>query len=189
MLKQHDDEPLAAPEKSYLDPNDPLIDFSYLADSEALNADGEGDDLVVLFNLGGHHVPHSGDIPNTLMHTSASSVVLSPFNFFDEDVSKHARQGVRVDGRANTGDDGWEKGVRWFGGGYGHDEREEAEAEEITLDVRRDLEPGLEGYFQEDEKGTVKGNKVGGGLLGLFEPREEFKARLEELRLRKSERE
>jgi len=59
----------------------------------------EEEDLVVYFNLGGHHVPTSQDVPNTLMHTSASSVMFVPFNYFDEDVSRAVRQGVRVDRR------------------------------------------------------------------------------------------
>ena len=191
VIKQHDDEPLAAHEKNYLDPNDPLIDFSCLADGEELNVGEDGDDLVVLFNLGGHHVPHSGDVPNTLMHTSASSVVLSPFNFWDEDVSKGRRQGVRVDGRGNDrrdgGGEGWEKGVRWFGGRYGRRDVEGVDGdEEVRLRVGRDLEPSLEKYFEEDAvKGGVVGNKVGGGLLGLFGSREEMKSRLEELRRQK----
>lgn len=54
-------------------------------------------DSVIWFNLGGHHVPHSGDIPNTLQHTSASSIILAPFNFHDRDASRKSSQGVRVD--------------------------------------------------------------------------------------------
>jgi hypothetical protein len=52
---------------------------------------------VIYFNLGSHHVPHSGDIPNTLMHTSASSVMFTPFNFHDRDPSRHSVQGVRLE--------------------------------------------------------------------------------------------
>jgi primary-amine oxidase len=51
---------------------------------------------VVYFNLGGHHVPHSGDIPNTLMHTSASSIMFTPFNFHDRDPSRKSAQGVKL---------------------------------------------------------------------------------------------
>ena len=116
VLKQKDSEPMGAHYLNYLSPHKPLVDFEDLADGEALNphidgdeSEGEGDDLVVYFNLGGHHVPSSSDIPNTLMHTSASSVVLSPFNYFDEDVSVHWRQG---------GEGGWGgEGGGWVGGG------------------------------------------------------------------------
>jgi hypothetical protein len=51
---------------------------------------------VVFFNLGMHHVPHSGDIPNTLMHTSSSSVMFTPFNFHSRDPSRLTSQGVEL---------------------------------------------------------------------------------------------
>ncbi|EXJ64035.1 hypothetical protein A1O7_00370 [Cladophialophora yegresii CBS 114405] len=96
VLRNHPDtEPSSAHENNYLEPLAPLVDFTKMVDSE----DIEGEDLVVYFNLGGHHVPTSQDVPNTLMHTSASSVVFMPFNYFDEDVSRAWRQGVRVDRR------------------------------------------------------------------------------------------
>ena len=171
VLKQKDSEPIGAHYLNYLSPHKPLVDFEDLADGETLNPNiggeeggGEGDDLVLYFNLGGHHVPSSSDVPNTLMHTSASSVVLSPFNYFDEDVSVHWRQGVRVDGKARGGV-GLGEGVRWFGGRYGA----QKEDREMVLDVQRDLEPSLEAYFDEgrDRSGMGK-NRVGGGLWGLF---------------------
>ena len=70
---------------------------------------------VIYFNLGSHHVPHSGDIPNTLMHTSASSVMFTPFNFHDRDPSRHSVQGVRL----NLG--GERPEPRYFGGRYEKD--------------------------------------------------------------------
>lgn len=57
---------------------------------------------VIFFNLGMHHVPHSGDIPNTLMHTSSSSVMFTPFNFHDRDPSRLTSQGVQLDVKAKT---------------------------------------------------------------------------------------
>ena len=67
---------------------------------------------VVFFNLGHHHVPHSGDIPNTLMHTSASSVMFTPFNFHDSDPTRHSAQGVKV----ASGDKKMK--ARYYGGRY-----------------------------------------------------------------------
>ena len=67
---------------------------------------------VIYFNLGSHHVPHSGDLPNTLMHTSASSVMFTPFNFNDRDPSRRSSQGVRVD--KNNG----RSSPRYFGTTY-----------------------------------------------------------------------
>ena len=71
-------------------------------------------DRVIFFNLGHHHVPHSGDIPNTLMHTSASSVMFTPFNFHDSDPTRLSAQGVRIDTEDET------TKVRYYGGRY-HD--------------------------------------------------------------------
>ena len=164
ILKNHPStEPAAAHPLNYLSPADPLIDFAKIANDEALNDEhAGGDDLVVYFNLGGHHVPQSGDIPNTLMHTSASSVLLSPFNYFDEDVSKYSRQGVRVD--ANTREDvGWVEGMRVVGGG-----RYDEMGEEVVLSVKDDLEPKVDGYFKGEERGENVGKRVGGGLWGLW---------------------
>ena len=70
---------------------------------------------VIYFNLGSHHVPHSGDIPNTLMHTSASSVMFTPFNFHDRDPSRHSVQGVRLNLRGERPE------PRYFGGRYEKD--------------------------------------------------------------------
>lgn len=41
-------------------------------------------------------MPHSGDVPNTLMHTSATSVMFIPHNFADRDPSRETVQGVRL---------------------------------------------------------------------------------------------
>ena len=70
---------------------------------------------VIYFNLGSHHVPHSGDIPNTLMHTSASSVMFTPFNFHDRDPSRHSVQGVRLNLEGERPE------PRYFGGRYEED--------------------------------------------------------------------
>lgn len=97
VVRQKDEEPRGADPLSYLDTRNPLIDFTKIADSESLEHDEEYDgDLVVYFNVGSHHIPHSGDIPNTLMHTSASSVMFVPHNFADRDPSRESVQGVRL---------------------------------------------------------------------------------------------
>ena len=93
IVRQHDTEPRSASELAFLDPDSPLIDFAKFLDGESVSQE----DLVAYFNLGSHHVPHSGDIPNTLSHTAASSVMFAPFNYFDYDVSRDTRQGVRID--------------------------------------------------------------------------------------------
>lgn len=94
VLRNHpDSEPSSGHHLNTITPFDPLVDFEKMVDGE----DTEEEDLVVYFNLGGHHIPTSQDIPNTLMHTSASSVMFVPFNYFDADVSRAVRQGVRID--------------------------------------------------------------------------------------------
>lgn len=67
-------------------------------------------DSVVWFNLGNHHVPNTGDIPNTLMTTSASSVMFTPHNYHIRDRSRALTNGVRVE----TQGDGSYK-ARYFG--------------------------------------------------------------------------
>lgn len=67
---------------------------------------------MVYFNLGSHHVPHSGDIPNTLMHTSASSIMFTPFNFNDRDPSRKSVQGVKIIKNGNSAQ------PKYFGGTY-----------------------------------------------------------------------
>jgi primary-amine oxidase len=70
-----------------------MANHETLEHDEGSSYDG---DLVVYFNVGAHHLPHSGDIPNTLMHTSATSVMFIPHNFNDRDPSRESVQGVRL---------------------------------------------------------------------------------------------
>ena len=109
VVKQKDTEPKSASPWNYLHPKDPLVDFSKFVNppEEVVQ-----EDLVIYFNLGSHHVPHSGDIPNTLMHTSATSVMFAPFNFHDRDASRRSVQGVRLE----LGDAGPQP--NYFGGRY-----------------------------------------------------------------------
>ncbi|RFU26755.1 hypothetical protein B7463_g9580, partial [Scytalidium lignicola] len=106
VVKQKDTEPMSANYLNFLDPMDPLVDFSKFVDGE----DIEQEDLVIYFNLGTHHVPHSGDIPNTLMHISSSSVMFTPFNFHDRDPSRRSVQGVKL-GLSQRGTE-----AKYFGG-------------------------------------------------------------------------
>ncbi|KAF7187989.1 Amiloride-sensitive amine oxidase [copper-containing] [Pseudocercospora fuligena] len=97
VLRQKDTEPRSADPLNYLEPIEPIINFDKMADHESLqHGDDYNGDLVLYFNLGAHHIPHSGDVPNTLMHTSASSVMFVPHNFHDRDPSRESVQGVRL---------------------------------------------------------------------------------------------
>lgn len=150
VTRQKDSEPRAADPLNYLRPLDPIIDFNKIANGEELDEGGE--DVVVWFNLGAHHIPHSGDVPNTLMHTSASSVMFIPHNFLDRDASRESVQGVRVQLKGKDSSGGFagdleqkvdlrarrEQGpkMEYFGGTY---------REGLKVEVG-ELEPGLEGF-------------------------------------------
>lgn len=43
-----------------------------------------------------HHVPHTGDLPNTVFTTAQSSVMITPHNYFYGDISRHSSQMIRV---------------------------------------------------------------------------------------------
>jgi len=130
--------------------------------------DGENiaqEDLVVFFNLGGHHVPTSGDVPNTLMHTSASSVMFVPWNWGESDLSRETVSGVRVGREVGEGENnnnnnnqnkkkkekeeknGTKRKVKYFGGRY------ELEDHEKGVFVGREgLEPDVSWYGRKEEE-------------------------------------
>ncbi|KAL3419435.1 copper amine oxidase [Phlyctema vagabunda] len=129
IVKQKDTELKSTSQFNALDIHNPLIDFSQYVNGENI----EQEDLVIYFNLGGHHVPHSGDIPNTLMHTSASSIMFVPHNFHDRDPSRQSSTGVRLDvaNRSNT---------KYYGGRIKED-----------LKVKlSDIEPDMRDYNAKD---------------------------------------
>lgn len=111
VTKQKDTEPRSTSPLNGLTPDEPLIRFDRFLNNESL----VDEDLyvfttrlggcswrltrsrVIWFNTGNHHVPHSGDIPNMLMTTSASSVMFAPHNYHRSDRSRALTGGVRVD--------------------------------------------------------------------------------------------
>ncbi|KZL83511.1 copper amine oxidase [Colletotrichum incanum] len=92
ITAQHDTEPRSAYPFNAHDLYNPPIDFDRFFDSENLNQT----DLVVWFNLGMYHLPHSGDLPNTLTTTAHAGVKLMPVNFFSLDQSRRTTNQVRV---------------------------------------------------------------------------------------------
>nr|POE69099.1 primary amine oxidase, lung isozyme [Quercus suber] len=139
-------------------------------------------DLVVYFNLGAHHIPHSDDIPNTLMHTSPSSVIFVPHNFMDRDPSRESVQGVRVQMRGKDS-----------GGFAAEPSRDEADLKTHERWLQKDtaeghakahyfgalyehglkigaraLEPVLDGYVSEENLVTDLG--VNGSAAGVWYP-------------------
>ncbi|GAA5820220.1 hypothetical protein JCM3770_006065 [Rhodotorula araucariae] len=92
VTKQHDSELVSAHPNSAYDPFNPIIDFEKYLDGENL----EQEDLVIWFNLGMHHVPHTGDISNTV-HTSAhAGIRLSPHNYLYNNPAQQTSQMVRI---------------------------------------------------------------------------------------------
>ena len=52
---------------------------------------------VIWLNLGSHPIPNPGNLPNTLQHTSASSVWFAPHNLHDKDPSPGGSQVVKLE--------------------------------------------------------------------------------------------
>jgi hypothetical protein len=71
---------------------------------------------VVYFSLGTHHIATSGDVPNTLMTTSGSSVMLVPHNFHDRDPSRESAQGVKLTLKKSS--EGGGNDAQYYGGKY-----------------------------------------------------------------------
>lgn len=65
VTKQHDHEPRSAHAYNSQDVHDPPINFDKFFDGENLTQT----DIVVWLNLGMHHVPHTGDLPNVSQST------------------------------------------------------------------------------------------------------------------------
>ncbi|CAK5278719.1 unnamed protein product [Mycena citricolor] len=97
VTKQKDTEPRSAHAHNDYDPGHPIIDFSEFLDGDNL----EQEDIVVWLNLGMHHVPHTGDMPNTVFTTAQSAFIISPHNYLLNDASRTTRQMVRIDYNAS----------------------------------------------------------------------------------------
>ncbi|PNS15337.1 Copper amine oxidase 1 [Sphaceloma murrayae] len=93
VTRQHDHEQRSAHPYNSQDVYDPPIDFNKYFDGESLDQE----DLVVWLNLGMHHVPHTGDLPNTVFTTAHSGVQFMPLNYFDQDTGKQTVNQVRIE--------------------------------------------------------------------------------------------
>lgn len=106
VTKQHDHEQSVAHPYNSQDVYDPPINFDKYFNGESLNQT----DLVVWLNLGMHHVPHTGDLPNTVFTTAHSSIMFSPVNYLLGNPAAQTVNMVRVDY-----DDGNTTHVEMFG--------------------------------------------------------------------------
>ncbi|KAK4208151.1 copper amine oxidase [Rhypophila decipiens] len=93
FTKQKDTEPRVAHAYNNMDTVDPPVDFAKFFDGECLRKE----DLVLWVNLGMHHVPHTGDLPNTVMTTAHSGIQFMPSNYFLSDVSRRTVHQIRID--------------------------------------------------------------------------------------------
>ncbi|KAI4601929.1 hypothetical protein KJ359_010795 [Pestalotiopsis sp. 9143b] len=92
VTRQHDYEPRSAHPYASQDLHDPPVDFAEFFNGESL----EQEDLVMWLNLGMHHVPHTGDLPNSMFTVAHAGAVFSPSNFFDTDQSRQTVNQVRI---------------------------------------------------------------------------------------------
>ena len=98
VTKQKDTEPRSAYPYNGQDVYDPMINFDDFFDDEDLTQE----DIVVWFNLGMHHLPHTGDLPNTVFTTAHSSVQFMPLNYYLEDISHESVNMVRINYNAGN---------------------------------------------------------------------------------------
>ncbi|KAI1868056.1 uncharacterized protein JN550_006544 [Neoarthrinium moseri] len=101
VTRQHDYEPRAAHPYNSQDVHDPPINFAEFFNGESLDQE----DLVVWLNLGMHHVPHTGDLPNTVFTTAHAGVQFMPSNYFDMDQSRNTVNAIRINYSNGTATD------------------------------------------------------------------------------------
>ena len=77
-----------------------MVDFDKFFNGENL----EQEDLVLWMNLGMHHVPHTGDLPNTVYTTAHSAIVITPSNYFSHDQSRDTINMVKLKQHYRTGE-------------------------------------------------------------------------------------
>ncbi|KAJ3094447.1 hypothetical protein HDU97_008044 [Phlyctochytrium planicorne] len=73
-------------------PGKPVVDFDDFLNGESIVQE----DIVAWVNLGNHHVPRSEDAPVTLTSASRSSIILTPFHYFDEMASRDLKNSAYV---------------------------------------------------------------------------------------------
>ena len=66
VLQRKDSEPTSAHSLNVLNVYNPMVNFDDFFNSESLDQE----DLVLYFNLGMHHLPDTGDLPNTVVSSS-----------------------------------------------------------------------------------------------------------------------
>ena len=98
ITRRKDTEPRSAHPYNSQDVQDPPVNFAKFLDGESLR----GEDLALWLNLGMHHVPHTGDLPNTVFTTAHSGIQFMPSNYFAIDQSRSTVNMVRIDYNAGV---------------------------------------------------------------------------------------
>lgn len=88
FTKQKDHEVFSSHVLDAQDLQDPIVNFGSYVDGESI----DGEDLVCWFNLALHHLPNTQDLPNTIFTTAESSIIFTPFNYFDSEQSRDTLQ-------------------------------------------------------------------------------------------------
>ncbi|GAA5866523.1 hypothetical protein JCM8547_000655 [Rhodosporidiobolus lusitaniae] len=92
FTKHSDSEAVASHPYNPYDAYNPVIDFADYLNDESLAQE----DVVVWANLGMHHVPHTGDLPNTVQTTARAGLVMTPHNYLLGDPSRQTSQMIRI---------------------------------------------------------------------------------------------
>ncbi|KAH8919795.1 amine oxidase catalytic domain-containing protein [Atractiella rhizophila] len=90
VTKYHDNERWSSSQWNINLPGAPPVDFYEWFNSESLDQE----DLVAWVSLGMHHIPRAEDSPMTLTNLAHSSLLLTPFNYFDYDISMDLQNSV-----------------------------------------------------------------------------------------------
>ncbi|KAF7971714.1 hypothetical protein HWV62_20073 [Athelia sp. TMB] len=100
VSKRKENEPSSSTMWNSQLPGAPPVDFDLFFDGENITQE----DLVAWINVGTHHLPGSGDTPNTKTNTAASSFFLTPLNYFDYDISIDSTNAIILTAPENPND-------------------------------------------------------------------------------------
>ncbi|KAA8904616.1 copper amine oxidase [Sphaerosporella brunnea] len=92
ITKRKDTEPRSYHAYNSLDPQHPVVNFAKFLDGESLAQE----DLALWINLGMHHAPHTGDLPNTAFTSAHAGFVLEPSNYLLANPAKQTIHMARV---------------------------------------------------------------------------------------------
>lgn len=49
-----------------------------------------------------HHIPHTGDLPNTLFTNAHAGIILEPLNYFESNPSRATKQQIKINGELDS---------------------------------------------------------------------------------------